>query len=409
MSQTIIAPTPQRIRPLRIAHVTATYPPYYGGTGAVCYHNAVGLARLGHEVTVFTAARDGETYRASTEGEIEVVRLAAPYHLGNAPFTPALFDARLRGFDLVHLHYPYYFGGEAVWRNHLRGVPYVITYHQDVKLRGARDLAVRLHHNSLGKLVLGGARLIMATSLDYAANSRLARLPRPLRERVKEMPNGVDTNRFYPQSQPAARRELGFAEHGQLILFVGGLDTAHYFKGVTVLLDAMHTLRRTAVSKQVQLVVVGDGDLRPTYEAMARGMGIDAAVRFAGRVEDRELPLYYAAADVVALPSTTAGEAFGVVLLEAMASARVVVASNLAGVRSVVSDEVDGLLARPGDASDLAAKLLALLATPQRMQAMGLAGRLKAEERYSWPQLIERLLQYYNLALGGSKWSTISA
>ncbi len=403
MSQTIVAPTPHQVRTLRIAHVTATYPPYYGGTGAVCYHNAAGLARLGHKVTVFTAARNGDGYSKSTEGEIEVVRLAAPYKLGNAPFTPALFDARLRSFDLVHLHYPYYFGGEAVWRNHLRGVPYVITYHQDVRLRGALDLAARLHHRSLGKLVLGGASLIMATSLDYAAHSRLAQLPRRLRQRVKEMPNGVDTSRFHPQSQAAARRKLGFAEQGQLLLFVGGLDTAHYFKGVMVLLDALHTMRLTTMAQQAQLVVVGDGDLRPTYEARARELGIGAAVRFVGRVDDRELPLYYAAADVVTLPSTTAGEAFGVVLLEAMASARAVVASNLAGVRSVVRDEIEGLLARPADASDLAAKLLALLAAPQRMRMMGLAGRLKVEERYSWPQLIERLLQYYNLVLGGSK------
>jgi glycosyltransferase involved in cell wall biosynthesis len=403
MSQVISPLRQSRPRTLHIAQVSATFPPYYGGTGAICYHNAQGLASLGHRVTVFTAAPPHTPVGASRDGEVEVVRLAAPYRIGNAPFSPQLFGSRLADFDLVHLHYPYYFGAEAVWRNQLRGVPYVVTYHQDVRLPGARDWLARLHHHSFGRLVLQGARLIMATSLDYAAHSRLADLAPRLKQRVVEMPNGVDTERFRPRSQAAARRTLGFSGQGPLILFVGGLDSAHYFKGVAILLHALRWLGQLAGSEATRLVIVGDGDLRASYEAQAQMLGLGSRVRFAGRVADDDLALYYAAADMVALPSVTAGEAFGVVLLEAMASARAVVASNLPGVRAVVRDEVDGLLATPGDDEDLAAKLYRLITYPNYRRMMGEQGRQGALARYSWPQLWPQLVEYYERALQGGQ------
>ena len=97
---------------LRVAQVTATFPPYRGGTGHVAFHNAAELARRGHTVHVFapgSAASPGDD-----PAGVAVQRLAARFRIGNAPLVPHLGGA-LVGFDLVHLHYPYYFGGEQVW------------------------------------------------------------------------------------------------------------------------------------------------------------------------------------------------------------------------------------------------------------------------------------------------------
>src|SRR5438270_13371710 len=86
---------------MRIAHVTATFPPYWAGTGNVAYYHARTLTERGHDVTVFTATphRGG-----SQRFPFAVEYLRAPFRLGNAPFTPHLVY-RLRGFDLIHLHY----------------------------------------------------------------------------------------------------------------------------------------------------------------------------------------------------------------------------------------------------------------------------------------------------------------
>jgi len=93
------------------------------------------------------------------------------------------------------------------------------------------------------------------------------------------------------------------------------------------------------------------------------------------------------------------GEAFGVVLLEAMACGKPVIASNLPGVRTVVSDGEDGMLVRPRDVDDLAEKMQMLLDDPQQRREMGERGRAKVEARYAWPRIIPRLVQAYQEAL----------
>ena len=372
----------------RIAHVSATFPPYSGGTGNVALHNALELARRGHPVTVLTA---GPGPGSSTWLErVEVVRLPSGPRLGNAPLTPGLGSA-LRGFDLVHLHYPYYFGAEQVWLSCRRWrIPYVVTYHQDVIFKGPLDLAARLHHRLVARHILAAARWVAATTLDYAASSRLAALDPG---RLVELPNGVDCERFRPdRSADPALGRVG-AWGGPTLLFVGGLDRAHFFKGVPILLEALAAL------PQARLVLVGDGDLRPAYAAQAARLGLEARVRFAGRVSDDELPAYYALADVTVLPSTTRGEAFGLVLLESMASGKPVVASSLPGVRAVVDEGVDGLLVRPGDAAHLAARLRELLEQPGLAARLGQAGRGKAETRYAWLLIGERLERLYQAAV----------
>lgn len=377
------------VRPLRIAHVTATFPPYYGGTGQVCYHNALELARRGHEVTVFTAAHPPGEF--AYPPEITVKRLPVLLRFGNAPVLPGLFG--LRGFDLIHLHFPFYFGAEAVTlAARLRHIPLVITYHQDVLLQGAMGAASRLHDSTLGAASLRSAACVLFTTLDYAQASQARWLLQRQPQKVGELPNGVDVQRFNPTVDGSTlRRQFGIGPQTVVLLLVAGLDRAHYFKGVSVLLGAMQQL----AASPVHLLIVGDGDLRPQYEAEAARLGLAGRVSFVGRVSGEALPGYYAAAGVCVLPSWTMGEAFGVVLLEAMASGKPVVASRLPGVRAVVGDGAEGLLAQPGDAKDLAGKLRQLAEQPELRSRMGSAGRAKVEAQYAWPRVVDRLEDIY--------------
>jgi len=144
----------------------------------------------------------------------------------------------------------------------------------------------------------------------------------------------------------------------------------------------------------VYLMIVGDGDMRTTYEQISRDLGIEAQTRFLGKVVNEGLPAVYNAADVVVLPSQLQ-ESFGMVLIEAMACAKPVIASDIPGVRSVVTDRVDGLLVRPGDCADLAEKLASLLENEAQRQAMGAKGRAKVEAKYSWSGIITKLEQLY--------------
>jgi glycosyltransferase involved in cell wall biosynthesis len=377
---------------MRIAHVTATFPPYYGGTGNVCYHNTRVLAALGHEVDVFTADAPGAT---DDPAGVTVHRLKPVVQVGNAPVLPQLL--RLQQFDLVHLHYPFYTGAEFV---SLARLPYVVTYHQDVELAGILGFGTRLHGRTFGNAILRRAARICPTSLDYFAHCAYAGLLDSPSTAVVELPNGVDTQTFQPGPiDEEVRARFGIPSDAMLALFVGAQDRAHYFKGVPTL------LRAVARQPQTHLLLTGDGDLRAEYERMASELGITERVVFAGHVESDALPSIYRAADLLVLPSETRGEAFGMVLLEAMASGRPVIASNLPGVRSVVSDGIDGRLVAAGNVDALAATL-ATFARMSRAEclALGEPGRRKVVERYDWAQIGRALESLYVDVLTEQEW-----
>jgi glycosyltransferase involved in cell wall biosynthesis len=311
----------------------------------------------------------------------------------------------LRSFDLIHLHYPFYFGAETVLAAaRVFGVPYVITYHNDVELPGRLAPVPRLHHRLAGRRVLAGARRLLFTTREYGATSYAASLAGG--PSAGEMPNGVDVERFTPQAGgEALRRAIGVAPDGALVLFVGSLDRAHYFKGLPVLFEALRGLGDAAPA----LLVVGDGDLRPDYQRRVAQLGLGQRVHFAGKVGDADLPACYGAADVVVLPSVTRGEAFGVVLLEAMASARPVVASDLPGVRAVVRSTGGGWLTPPGDAPALGQAIATLASDPALRRTLGLAGRQAVVERYAWPAIGRRLEATYRAVLGPPSWAPVLA
>jgi glycosyltransferase involved in cell wall biosynthesis len=379
---------------MRIAHVTATFPPYMGGTGNVAYYNAIELAHRGHEVHIFTAALAGAPAEATTDGA-RVHRLRPWLRYGNAALLPQLVG-RLRGFDVIHLHLPFYGGSEALLALLvLREIPLVTTHHQDVVLPGLAGRLTGWHDRLFSRRLMEQAQFACFTSLDYAQHSKFTRMAARLN--VTELPNGVDVHRFTPgPPDERLRQELGVANR-RVILFVGALDRPHYFKGVDRLLAAAHHLG----CDDVLFVIVGSGDLRNDYQRQAAELDVADRVAFPGFVPDDLLPDYYRLADVAVLPSVTAGEAFGLVLLESLACATPVIASNLPGVRTVVADGVDGYLAEPGDAVDLAAQLERILNLPDaERRAMGTTGRRKMETRYSWERVGDILEGLYAAAAG---------
>jgi glycosyltransferase involved in cell wall biosynthesis len=378
---------------LRIAQVSATFPPYRGGTGNVCYHNARELARRGHEVHVFTAAVAGASAREEREGMM-IHRLRPLVRVGNAPVLPGLIRA-LGGFDIVHLHYPFFGGELTALAAALHRTPLVITYHQDVLLHGPMGLIAEALRWTTGLLTIRSASRLLFTSLDYGRSSHAGPMLYRRAHRIDELSNGVDCGVFSPCSdRPSLRARYGIARDERVVLLVAGLDRAHFFKGVDVLLDAMAQLPAS-----VKGIIVGDGDMRAGYAARAEQLGLGQRIIFAGRVSDQRLPQYYQLADVTVLPSTTMGEAFGLVLVESLACATPVIATNLPGVRTVVQHEQDGLLVKPGCSADLANALARILADEAARQAMGRRGRAKVDARYGWEQIGARLESIYHQTL----------
>ncbi|HEY3079665.1 MAG TPA: glycosyltransferase family 4 protein [Chloroflexota bacterium] len=374
---------------LRVAHVVATFPPYWGGTGNVAYHNALELARRGLEVTVVTAA--APTPARADPAEFAVRRLPTPFRFGNAPFLPFLLGA-LHRFDLVHLHWPFIFGAELTWLAcRLAGVPYVVTYHHDLRA----DLRWQFgpYQALVGPRVIGDARRVFPVSIDHFRASPMFRYAAATRRRIVEIPNGVDVGRFRPDVDGGAlRRALAIPPGGVVVGYLGAMDRAHAFKGVPVLLEAITRL----AGDQLHLLAVGGGDLQPTYRQEAERLGLAGRAHWTGTVGAEELPAHLAAMDVLVLPSLGMGaESFGIVLIEAMASGKPVIASALPGVRRVVDEGRNGFLVPPGDAERLAAALARLIDDPRLRRSLGAAGRAKAESQYDWRRIATSLETEY--------------
>ncbi len=240
----------------------------------------------------------------------------------------------LDAFDLVHLHYPF-FGTAGIvrkWKKSHPQTPLVITYHMDTRAPDWRGLIFKLYAKFWMPGILRSADALVTSSFDFMAQSDARVLFAADKSAWHEIPFGVDADTFQPRPKPEELfKQFNLNPTKETLLFVGGLDKAHYFKGVPILLDALVKLQY-GYKKDLQVIIAGDGDLRPQFEERARITKL-SSVRFVGHVDDEMLPYVYNMADLFVLPSINRGEAFGLVLLEAMASGVPVIATDLPGAK----------------------------------------------------------------------------
>jgi glycosyltransferase involved in cell wall biosynthesis len=164
---------------------------------------------------------------------------------------------------------------------------------------------------------------------------------------------------------------------------VAPLSTSYAWKGVDVLVKAFRILRRTW--PEATLTLVGDGDRRAEFQALTHEFG--TSLRLPGRLSEADLVAQYRRSAVVVLPSTSEAESFGMVLAEANACGRPVVASRIGGIPDFVRDGENGLLVTPGDAADLAAKLSWLFEDEDMARRLGATGRERVLRDHDWRAL----------------------
>ncbi len=221
------------------------------------------------------------------------------------------------------------------------------------------------------------------------------------REKIHIVPGGVDVESFAAAgTRLECKRALGI-DSGLLLFTVGRLDVR---KGFSELLQALpEVIRQVEDSGQTITVMMPVGpkdateteaELRKQLHAKAKMLGIDGHMRWFSPLSDEELRRCYAAADLFVCPSLY--EPFGLVLVEAMAAGTPVVATNRGGPVDIVDDGIDGYLADPGNAAQLARRLLDILMLDRdRRIAMGEAAREKARNRYAWPAVARQIEAVY--------------
>jgi len=222
----------------------------------------------------------------------------------------------------------------------------------------------------------------VVTTKTYAATSRAV-----WRHNPAVIPNAVDHHRFNPDVDPTPVREkLNFPPGDPIVLLVGRI-VPH--KGIE------HFIEAAQYVPDAHFLIAGDGSALPAMKRLATSFGVAHRTRFIGRVSEAGLPRVYAACDVFVLPSVSRLEAFGIVALEAMATAKPVVVADIPGVREVIDNGKDGLLADPVNPQDLAEKIRWLLADPAARRTMGERGREKVVSSFSIERVTDQIEALY--------------
>ena len=371
-----------------------------GGMSVYASQLAMGLGRRGFKVDIYTRAHDpGEPQIVDLDENTRVIHLKAGP--ADAPKEDLFryqdgFISRLRAFqkrhhltyDLIHSHY-WLSGwvGDALAREW--GVPHVTTFHTLAEIkRRARTGEGEVGPRSVTERWVASAvdRVIVSTAHERGALRRLYDVDE---EKVRVVPAGVDLSLFRPGDQRAARDQLGLNGHHTL-LYVGRLEP---IKGLEVLL---HTMASVEAPRDVQLLVVGGGGEQDQenlkMKRLTSELAIQDRVDFLGSLEHDLLPLYYRAADVCVVPSYY--ESFGLVALEAMACGTPVVASRVAGLQTIVRDNLSGYLVPWHCPDAFADRLEVLLANDTLRESMGKKARSLAEG-LGWDRTVDAVAEVY--------------
>ena len=202
------------------------------------------------------------------------------------------------------------------------------------------------------------------------------------------MPNGVDLKRFNPNIDGSCiRRKLDV--ENKFIVFTVRHHEPKY--GIEYLIRAASLVLKE--KKDVVFIIGGDGSLRPYYEELASKLGVRNRIVFTGRIPQAELPYYYAASDVVVVPSLQ--EAWGLVVTEAMASGKPVIGTRVGGIVDQIIDGYNGFLVPPRDPRAIAEKILWLIENPDEIKRIGMNGRKLAEEKFDIEKRVDRIVELY--------------
>jgi len=298
--------------------------------------------------------------------------------------------------DLLHAHFAYPEG----WAAYLakvglrQRIPLVVTLHgYDILVEPSVGYGIRLskRYEALVKKVLNAADAIIVAS--RAVFNEAASLVKDV-GKIHLISNGVDTKRFNPALNGNIIRKR-FAVEDKQVIFTLRHHSPRY--GITYLLLAAKLVLDKR--KDVAFIIGGSGPLLDYHKMLTRRLGISSYVLFTGRIPQEELPLYYAASDVVVVPSLQ--EAWGLVATEAMACGKPVVASRVGGLPDQVIDGYNGFLVSPRDPKALADRILYLLENPSEARRMGLNGRKLAEEQFDIEKRVDKIVKLYRELVNG--------
>lgn len=370
---------------MKIAFVISTFPPRVGGMGQVALSQALGLARLGYEITVFTLDYGVKL----PDCGIKIEYLSSKIRLGDAGFVPQLFF-KLKGFDLVHLHFPFYGASFVVFlASFFYGIPFIATYHMDAQPKGLIKNVIKFFSDRLGGImVLKKAKKVILVDQSIEQFSLVKNVEV---EKVVKINNAIDTEIFSKKTVSAVNLGLPCLDEKKVLLFVGNLMPV---KRLDLVLEALGKL-----TDDVVLVVVGGGYEEGYYRSLTEKLSLQDRVYFVGQINSQQmLAKYYSLAQATVIASDY--ESFSLVALESFACATPVIGSRISALQNKIDVGINGFSFTPGNSDDLVKKIKEFfLKSLHERNVMGQNGREEVLQKFSLEKNLQDLVNVYRSIL----------
>ncbi len=312
-------------------------------------------------------------------------------------------------YDLIHSHY-WMSGIAAINLQEIWHIPFIHMFHTLglMKNRIAQSPAeIEGDYRIEGerKVIRHAQRLIAAT---LAEKSQLEFLYDAPSSKIAVIPPGVDTSRFYPIPKDEAKEVIDVPQSSHMILFVGRIEP---LKGIDLLIKAIASIQKNGdleCCPHSLAIIGGEPQASPEemnaemarLQDMVENLGIKNLVLFLGKQDQKMLPYYYSASEVVVMPSHY--ESFGMVALEAMACGTPVVASQVGGLGFLVRDGETGYVVPGNDVEKLAHYLVKLIKDQQLQAKLGNQSAAYARN-YAWSIITEKIIEVYQQELKNKK------
>lgn len=311
--------------------------------------------------------------------------------------------ARVEGVELIHAHSPSLNGLPAVAAGRRLGLPVVYevrAFWEDAAVDHGTFAEGSLRYNLSRMIETGVFRKVDAVTVicEGLRNELIAR--GIAAEKIGVIPNGVDLKRFAPRARNDDVADR-YGLRGQVVL--GFLGSFYRYEGLSLLLDAFARLR--TAKPEARLLLVGGGEQETELRAKAEALGLGTSVIFTGSVPPDQVLDLYSVVDVLVYPRQSMRLTDWVTPLkplEAMAMGKVVVASDVGGLKELIQDRETGLLFPAGDAEALAATLQETIADRGSWEAMGERARLHVTATRQWEDIVARYRNVYESALASA-------
>lgn len=361
---------------MKVMIVTPYFYPKVGGLENYALHIAKGLEKQGHDILIVTSNHKEKRQIEETVQGLRVIRLPIQFKFSNTPVS-LTWHSQLKKIirdespDVINAHSPVPFMADMAIRAAGKRRT-VLTYHAATLQKSGSFLfnVVAKLYTFMQRPTFRKATAIIAVS-DYVKSC----LPSKYQQKTTVVGNAVDLTEIPQTNVPRIPKRL---------IFIGSLDKTHAWKGLHEILEAVKILAKSI--PHVELLILGDGNMRHEYEALTHQLGLDRLVTFKGTVQGAaKYKLIKSATVLIAYP-TTENDAFPTVFPEAWACHTPIVAANIGALQTLITDGINGLLAPPRSPKKLSLRLEKLLKDTHLQQKLAENGYKDVVNQYNWTE-----------------------